>query len=153
MYNNNRGVYMKKIYKESLLKSILITTTITLAIASVLILLHTCLATKANQKYLGQVNNCIRNDIGCEKEWTEPNAEEDSIPDEQWITDYKKLKEKYSNEYQVSSYWTRKTHYECSLIWFEFYRKLVLSNIALGIVIGIILHFVFKKEKTKKKKS
>ncbi len=132
--------------KESLLKSILITTGIALAVASLAILIHTCLATKANQKYLDQVNNCIRNDIGCEKEW-EIDVEE------HWVNDYNKLKKKYSNEYQVSSYWNRRIHYEISLIWFEFYRIIVLFNIALGVVIGIILHFVFKKQKTKKKRS
>ena len=144
---------MKKIMKESLLKSILITTGIALAIASLAILTHTCLATRANQEYLNQVNNCIRNDKGCEEEWTEQDTEEDNIPEEQWIKDYKKLKEKYSNEYQVSSYWNRKAHFECSLIWFAFYRGLVLLNLVAGLVVGIILHFIFKNQKTKKKKN
>lgn len=138
--------------KKSIIKSILITTGIALAVASITILVHTCLATKANQKYLDQVNNCIRNDIGCEKEW-EIDVEEDAKNyEEHWVNDYNKLKKKYSNEYQVSSYWNRRTHYESSLIWFEFYRIIVLFNIALGVVIGIILHFIFKKS-TKKKRS
>ena len=144
---------MKKIMKENLLKSVLLTTAIALALTSLVILLHTCIATKANQKYLDAVNNCIKNDIGCEKEWEIDITEDAKNYEDHWVNDYNKLKERYSNEYQASSYWNRKTHYECSIIWFTFYRELVLFNTALGIIIGIILHFVFKNQKIKKKRN
>ncbi len=138
---------MKKIFKESLLKSILVTSTIALAIASILIIIHSCIATKENNKWLNQVNNCIIEGKDCEKKWE--NKEYDS----NWVDVYNNLKKRYSNEMQIASYWNRKNHFECSLIWFEFYRNLVLFNLGLGIIIGIILHIAYNMKKEKKKKN
>ena len=144
---------MKRIFKESLLKSILVTTTITLAIASILVLIHACIGNSENHKMLLPIDNCINTNEDCEDRW---EKEEDS----NWWRDdysinsrtYNKLKELYDQDQALALY-TRKDHYESSIVWFEFYRNLVLFNLGLGIIIGIILHIAYNNKKEKKKKN
>jgi len=143
---------MKTIMKKSIIKSILITTTIALALTSIAILVHSCLGINENQKWLNMVNDCIKDKKYCEKDWINDITEDANNYEDHWVNDFNKLEERYSNKYQVVANWARKNHTESSIIWMTFYRELVLFNTLLGIIIGIILHFIFKKS-TKKKRS
>ena len=143
---------MKKIMKESLIKSIFITTGIALALTSIAILVHSCLGITENQKWLNTVNDCIKDKKYCEKDWDNDIIENANNHEEHWANDFDKLEERYSNKYQVVANWTRKNHTECSIIWMTFYRDMILFNSLIGIIIGIVLHFIMKK-KAKKKRS
>ena len=143
---------MKKIMKESLLKSIILTTSIALALTSIVVLVYSCLGIKENQKWLNTVNNCIKDKKYCEEDWNHDITEDANNYEEHWLNDYDILEERYSNKYQVIANWSRKNHTECSITWMTIYRDIVLFNTLLGIIIGIILHFIFKKS-TKKKRS
>lgn len=143
---------MKTIMKKSIIKSILITTTIALALTSIAILVHSCLGINENQKWLNMVNDCIKDEKYCEKDWENDITEDANNYEDHWVNDFDKLEERYSNKYQVVANWARKNHTESSIIWMTFYRDMLLCNTLLGVLIGIILHFIFKRN-TKKKRS
>lgn len=144
---------MKKLTKDSLLKSILISTTITLAISSIIILCYTFFGIHENQKWLNMVNNCIKDKKYCEKDWPNDITEDANNYEDHWLKDFDILEERYSNKYQVVANWVRKDYTESSIIWMKTCRDFLLFNTLLGIIIGIIIHFIFIKKKTKKKKN
>ena len=144
---------MKKIYQESLLKSIAITTIITLAIASLLLLVYCSMGARENEKQLESVNNCIHNNVGCEEKWETSDDNNWWRDDYKSITkDYEILSEKYDQD-QALAIFHRKGHFEASTIWFSTFRNLEIVAIVIGILTGIVLHLVYKPKKSKKKRN
>lgn len=138
---------MKKIYQESLLKSIIITTTIVLAISSLLVLVYGSIGASDNEKQLERVNNCIHKNVECEEKWETSDDNDWWRDDYKSITkDYEILSEKYDQD-QALTIFHRKGHYEASTIWFATFRNLEIAAIVIGILTGTILHLVYKAKK------
>ena len=137
---------MKELFGKSLIKSIISSLVLALAICALVIGIHSTLGVGAVKPLIDNVRACEVKEENCS--WNKEEWEESST--ENTWEDFDRLNEKYTNGHQAVAMYANKVSNMSSLVWFEFYRNIFVIFVVIGIVGGIILHLFYNKKNSKK---
>ena len=136
---------MKDLFGKNIIKSIIVSLIIFFAVGGISIFVHARLGYEENKKQYDSIQACIDSEDKCNKdEWKSPD-------DDDYLSEYYTLKERYP-EKQAVAYYTRYVSHESSMVWFSFYGKVMLYLTLIGFVVGIGFYFIFSDNSKKESK-
>ena len=139
---------MKDLFGKSLGKSICVSIIIFLAIGGFFVFAHSTIGEKVNQNNLDMMKDCINENSNCPEYHLEDFDEETK---KDFTEEYDLLLERHNNDKVAATLsYNRYNHFEDSIVWFFFYKQIMLSMLITGLVLGVSLHLIYRvpKEET-----